>query len=122
MVDSISFFDAKPGLVTKNITIVDSQSFFVKSPPYELRTTNHYIAPKVLFGWETSFRSVVWALGCRIYEMRAGFPLFITAMYNPPIKAVAEIIVLFEKKTFHPGRMFNLMKRAILNEMDAKIL
>ena len=52
LVDSISFFDAEPGVLTKNITIVDhSESFFVKSPPsHELHTTNHYTAPEVLCG------------------------------------------------------------------------
>ena len=53
LVDSISFFDALPGVLTKNIIIVDhSESFFVKSPPpsHELHTTNHYTAPEVLCG------------------------------------------------------------------------
>ena len=92
-VDSASFFDAKPGLLTKNITIVDhSESFFVKSPPsHVLQTTNHYTAPEVLFGWGAGFRSDIWALGCLIYELRAGFPLFMCAINNPPLAAIEEI-------------------------------
>lgn len=52
LVDSASFFNAEPGLLTKNITIVDhSESFFIKNPPaHEIHTTNYYAAPKILFG------------------------------------------------------------------------
>ena len=99
LVDSASFFDAEPGFLTRNITIVDhSESFFVKSPPsHELHTTNHYTAPEVLFGSDASFCSDIWALGCLIYEIRAGFPLFVCAINNTPIEAVGEIIVLLGK-------------------------
>ena len=93
LVDSASFFGAKPGLLTKNITIVNhSKFFFVKSPlSYVLQTINYYIAPEVLFGWGASFRLDIWALGCLIYELRAGFPLFICAINNPPLVAIEEI-------------------------------
>ncbi len=99
LVDSVSFFDAQPGLLTKNITIVDhSESFFVKSPPpHELHTTNHYTAPEVLFGWDSSLRSDIWALGCLIYEVRAGFPLFLCAMNNKPLNAIEKFILLLGK-------------------------
>lgn len=57
LVDSVFFLDAQPGLLIKNITIIDhSESFFVKSPQHELHTTNHHTASEVLFGWDTSFR------------------------------------------------------------------
>ena len=94
LVDSASFFDAEPRLLTKNITIVDhSESFFVKFPPsHEIRTTNYYTAPEVLCGWDASFHSDIWALGCLIYEMRAGYYLFSTAINNPPLEAVGQII------------------------------
>lgn len=66
LVDSVSFFDAKPGILTKNMTIVDHREFFfVKSPPsHELHTANHYAAPEVLFGWDASFSLDIWVLGC----------------------------------------------------------
>lgn len=34
---------------------------------------------------------------CLIYEMRAGFPLFVVAINNTPVEAVVEIIVLLGK-------------------------
>ena len=88
-----SFFDAEPRLLTKNITIVDhSESFFVKDPPsHEIRTTNYYTAPEVLCGWDASFHSDI---GCLIYEMRAGYHLFATAVDNPPLEALGQIIDL----------------------------
>lgn len=99
LVDSVSFFDTQPGLLTKNITILDhSESFFVNSPPpHQLHTTNHYTAPKVLFGWDSSFRSDTWALGCLINELRAGFPLFPCVMSNSPLSAIEEFILLLGK-------------------------
>lgn len=56
-VDSTSFFDAEPRLLTNNTTIVDhSESFFLKFlPPCELQTTNQFTAPEVLFGWSARF-------------------------------------------------------------------
>lgn len=52
LVDSAYFFKADPGLLTKNIVVIDhSESFFIKSPPnQELQYTNYYAAPEVLFG------------------------------------------------------------------------
>ena len=81
LVDSASFFDAEPRLLTKSITIVDhGESFFVNSPPHELSTTNHFTAPEVSFGWDASFHSDIWELGCVIFEMRAGHHLFAEAV------------------------------------------
>ena len=99
LVDSISFFDAEPGVLTENITIIDhSESFFVKSPPsHELHTTNHYTAPEVLCGWDASFSSDIWALGCLIYELRSGFPLYACAINNTPVDAIQETILRLGK-------------------------
>ena len=96
LVDSASFFDAEPGILTKNITIIDhSESFFVKFPPsHELHTTNHHTAPEVLFGSDASFHSDIWALGCLIYEIRAGCPLFLSSIDNPLLEAVYNILQL----------------------------
>ena len=95
LVDSLSFFDAEPGLLTKNITIVDhSESFFVKSPPsHKLHTTNHYAAPEVLCGWGASFSSDIWPLGCLIYELRSGFSLYSCDMYQTPVDAIQDTIL-----------------------------
>lgn len=52
-----SFFAAEPRLLTKNTSIVDhSGSFFVESAPsHEIRTSYHYTALEVLFGWDATF-------------------------------------------------------------------
>lgn len=102
LVDSTSFFDAEPRLLTNNITIVDhSESFFLKFlPPYEHQTTNQFTAPEVLFGWSARFNLDIWALGCLIYEMRAGFPLFLTAINNRKLSSCLEGFL-------HPGTTFD---------------
>lgn len=99
LVDSASFLNAEPGLLTKNITIVDhSESFFIKNPPaHEIHTTNYYAAPEILFGTNINFHSDIWALGCLIYEMRAGYPLFSPAIDNPAGEAVHEIVQMLGK-------------------------
>lgn len=93
LVDSACFFDAEPQLLTKNITIVGhSQSFFVEFPPsHELRITYDFTAPEVLFGWDVSFYSDIWALGCVIYEMRRGYHMFYESILNPPFVTVEQI-------------------------------
>ena len=82
VVDSAYFFKADPGLLAKNIIIADhSESFFINSlPPQEPQSTNYYAAPEVLCGRDASIYSDIWAIGCLIYEMRSGSPLFSLAI------------------------------------------
>ena len=111
LVDSAYFFKADPGLLTENIIIVDhSESFFIKSPPLqELRYTNYYAAPEVLFGWDVTVCSDIWAIGCLIYEMHSGTPLFYLAIENPPLEAVSQIIEVL-------GELPHLWKSVQFNE------
>ncbi|MCJ1343399.1 hypothetical protein MMC31_001592 [Peltigera leucophlebia] len=99
LVDSAYFFKADPGLLTKKIIIVDhSESFFIKFPPLqELQFTNYYAAPELLFGGDANIYSDIWAIGCLIYEIRSGTPLFHLAIQNPPVEAVSQIIELLGK-------------------------
>lgn len=93
LVHSADFFKSVPGLLTKNIIIVDhSESFFIKSRPrQELQFTNYYAAPEVLCGGDPTIYSDNWAIGCLIYEMHSGFPLFREAIENPTNVAIFEI-------------------------------
>ncbi|MCJ1345044.1 hypothetical protein MMC31_003249, partial [Peltigera leucophlebia] len=78
------------------------ESFFIKSPPLQqLQYTNYYAAPEVLFGWDADFNSDIWAIGCLIYEMRSGTPLFHLAIQNPPNEALYEIIQVLGKLPPH---------------------
>lgn len=96
LVDSAYFFKADPGLLTKNIVVVDhSESFFIKFPPnQELQYTNYYAAPEVLFGWD--IYSDIWAIGCLIYEILSGTPLFHLAIH-PPNEALYQITEVLGK-------------------------
>lgn len=78
LLDSASFFNTEPGLLTRKLTIVDhSESFSIKNlSACELHTTNYYAAPEFFFETNANFHSDIWALDCLIYELRAG-PLFI---------------------------------------------
>lgn len=82
LVDSACFFDAEPQILTKKITIVDhGESFFV-NPPDELSPTINFTTSEHLLGWDASFDSDIWELGCIIYEIRAGHHLFAEAVGN----------------------------------------
>lgn len=85
--------------LTKNIIIVGhSESFFIKSPPLqELQYTKYYAAPEVLFGWDVTIYSDIWAAGYLIYEVHSGNPLFYLAMRNSPLEAVSQIIEVLGK-------------------------
>ncbi|KAK9363900.1 kinase-like domain-containing protein [Lipomyces starkeyi] len=63
---------------TDKIVLVDcSHSFMLQSPPQEdIAMTMSYCAPEVYFDGNASAWSDIWALGCTIFEIRAGRQLF----------------------------------------------
>ncbi|VDB91690.1 unnamed protein product [Peniophora sp. CBMAI 1063] len=54
------------------------QSYAISSPPpgYEPGTVFNYISPEARFEGRAGLEADVWALGCAIFEIRAGRPLF----------------------------------------------
>ena len=63
----------------ESIVISDfGQSYAIASPPsdYMPGTVLNYLAPETRFEERTGFEADVWALGCAIFEIRAGCPLF----------------------------------------------
>ena len=54
------------------------QSYAIASPPkdYQPGTVLNYLAPETRFEGRTGLEADVWALGCVIFEIRAGSPLF----------------------------------------------
>ena len=54
------------------------QSYAVACPPkdYEPGTVMNYLPPETRFEERTGFEADIWALGCAIFEIRAGSPLF----------------------------------------------
>ncbi|KAF9511351.1 hypothetical protein BS47DRAFT_1346871 [Hydnum rufescens UP504] len=70
---------SSPSLLKEDIVLIDfGQSFFADHPPpnYAPATPLHYLSPEAFFESRTSFPSDIWALGCTIFEIRAGSPLF----------------------------------------------
>ncbi|KAK9321552.1 kinase-like domain-containing protein [Lipomyces orientalis] len=63
---------------TDKIVLIDfSHSFMLQSPPPEdIAMTMSYCAPEVYFEGQASVWSDIWALGCTIFEIRAGRQLF----------------------------------------------
>lgn len=93
---SAEFFRAGPGLLTEDISIIGyTDSFRIKIPEAfstdEENLPNGFAAPEILFGFKGKFPSVLWALGCIIYQIRAGQLLFPRSVDVSPAKAIKEI-------------------------------
>ena len=81
LVDSAQFFRTPPGLLTENIRIIDYGDSFRIGWRNSLNTDqedrmSRFIAPENLRGQQVARPSEIWALGCIIYEIRAGIHLF----------------------------------------------
>ena len=85
--------DIKPQYVTESILIIDfGQSFFLDSPPSSgLGTPWSYRAPEAIFDLEASVYSDIWALGCIIFEIRAGEQLF-EAFWQEPDEILDQLV------------------------------
>ncbi|KAL0068067.1 hypothetical protein AAF712_004971 [Marasmius tenuissimus] len=70
---------SNPSLLQESTFVSDfGQSYIVASPPpsYEPATTLNYLPPEARFERRAGYEADIWALGCAIFEIRAGFALF----------------------------------------------
>lgn len=67
-----------PQWLKDEIRVIDfGQSFFSKNPPADgIGTPFSHRAPEAIFDLKASIWSDIWALGCTIFEIRSGTPLF----------------------------------------------
>ena len=66
-------------LLQESVVLSDfGQSYFVASPPpsYKPGTVLNYQSPEARFEGRAGLEADIWALGCAIFEIRAGFALF----------------------------------------------
>ena len=66
-------------LLQESIIVGDfGQSYIIASPPpsYKPGTVLNYQSPEARFEGRVGLETDIWALGCAIFEIRAGFPLF----------------------------------------------
>ena len=66
-------------LLQESIVVGDfGQSYIIASPPssYEPGTALNYQSPEARFEGRVGLEADIWALGCAIFEIRAGFALF----------------------------------------------
>ena len=96
LVDSAQFFRASPGLLAENIRIIDYGDSFRFKCSNNLSTdqrqwSNGFIPPENLCGLKYMQSSNLWALGCIIYEIRAGLSLFPLSVNASPSDSIWEI-------------------------------
>ena len=96
LVDAPRFLRASSGFLTDNIRIIDyGDSFRVgwQRNPNTIRQGNRmgsFSAPENLSGSKVTRTSDLWALGCVIYEIRAGIPLIISR--SDPLYELTELL------------------------------
>ncbi|KAJ7858066.1 kinase-like domain-containing protein [Mycena olivaceomarginata] len=76
-VENSKLMDA--ALLEESVLVIDfGQSYAIGHPPsdYQPGTVMHYQAPETRFEGRAGPEADVWALGCAIFEIRAGSPLF----------------------------------------------
>lgn len=93
LVEAISVSNMCLDIITEHIRIVDfGQSFRCDSPPERgMGIPMSYMAPELLFENIAGTASDLWALGCTIYEIRAGRPLIDMFMGESPEDTAREI-------------------------------
>ena len=71
--------------ISEDILVIDfGQSFFSTQPPSKgVGTPMAYCAPELILDDEVSVWSDVWALGCTMFEIRAGAGLFMSFFGGP---------------------------------------
>ncbi|KAK9247894.1 CMGC/SRPK protein kinase [Lipomyces tetrasporus] len=71
--------------LAEKILLVDfGQSFMLQQPPHnDVGITMSYCAPEVYFDGKRTVWSDIWALGCMIFEIRAGCQLFESFLGGP---------------------------------------
>ncbi|KAL8753194.1 MAG: hypothetical protein Q9199_005220 [Rusavskia elegans] len=63
--------------ISDDIVLIDyGLSFRLDNPPSWIGTITNYLAPEIVFECQVSKASDIWALGCVIYELFTGLPLF----------------------------------------------
>jgi serine/threonine-protein kinase SRPK3 len=78
LVEATDLSRIDPEWLTERILLIDfSVSFFSDCPPAEgIGTPLSYRSPEAIFDLKVGIASDIWALGCSIFELRAGCQLF----------------------------------------------
>ncbi|KAF8906815.1 kinase-like domain-containing protein [Gymnopilus junonius] len=98
LVEPIDFSRVDPKHFSTEIQIVDfGQSFYLNKPPLDgLGTPMAYCAPELIFDHTASVYSDVWALGCSVFEIRTGAPLF-DAFFGSKKEIVSQMLNVIGK-------------------------
>lgn len=85
-----------PRWISEDILVIDfGQSFFATQPPSKgVGTPLAYCAPELIFDDEGSVWSDAWALGCTIFEIRAGAGLFMS-FFGGPDEVLRQMVQTF---------------------------
>lgn len=113
LVGSVEYPRADHGILTGDISIIGyTDSFRIKTSETlsanEEKVPNGFTAPEILFGFQGKFPSDLWALGCIIYQIRAGQLLFPCSVDVSAAQVIKEIVDMTEDlPTIYAGIKFD---------------
>jgi len=89
-----------------NIKIIDFGSSFIekKNCFYNYIQTRYYRSPEVLMGLEITHSIDIWSLGCIIYEMIRGYPLFKARNYQDLFLYHVHVLGIPDKKLINNSK------------------
>ncbi|KAJ3934541.1 MAG: kinase-like domain-containing protein [Lentinula lateritia] len=116
-IDPFIFFEND--LLQESVVVIDFGQAYAASEPledYKPRTLMNYMSPETRFEGRVGPESDVWTLGCAIFEIRTGFPLF-----NPFFPSDAVILTKIVGTLGRlPDPWWNVFKNRHLFEEDGQ--
>lgn len=93
LIEPVMISSIDPQWLRDELLVVDfGQSFFYENPPADgVGTPLSYRAPEATFDQQASFWSDIWALGCIIFEIRSGTPLF-ESFFEGPTEVMRQMV------------------------------
>ncbi len=93
LIEPVMISSIGPQWLRDELLVVDfGQSFFYENPPADgVGTPLSYRAPEATFDQQASFWSDIWALGCIIFEIRSGTPLF-ESFFEGPTEVMRQMV------------------------------
>lgn len=83
-------------LLSKVLIIDFGQAFFLDEPPRRTTTPSQFSAPENILALGASRASDVWALGCNVFEICAGYTLF-KALFLPRQDVLRDMVAMLGK-------------------------
>lgn len=98
IVESLNLDQLDPRFISNQISIIDfGDAYDMRNPPKELEIQASFRSPELLLSNIIGVGCDLWALGCTIFEIRAGHPLFENFMEDEDHDIIMQMVPLLGK-------------------------